>query len=93
MMFRNRRLRYASNFEVVSVAMTVVVIVLAAIIIPAAASTFVYAQNKNNTHPINYSNTTLPPIKGLNANTIIDAINDKIRSIYDGYNMTGKLGK
>jgi hypothetical protein len=92
MMFKNRRLRDASKFEVVSGTVIVVAIILAVIIIPAVATTFVYAQNKN-THPINYSNTTLPSIKGLNANTIIDAINDKIRSIYDGYNMTRKLGK
>jgi hypothetical protein len=93
MMFRNRRLRFASKFEVFSGTVIMVVIVLAVILIPATATTFVYAQNKNKTHPINYSNTTLPSIKGLNANTIIDAINDKIRSIYDGYNTTRKLDK
>ena len=53
----------------------------------AVATTIVYAQNQNATtiQQRNYSNTitAIPQIKGLNASTIIDAINSKIRSVYD----------
>jgi hypothetical protein len=42
-MFKNRRLRDASKFEVVSGTVIVVAIILAVIIIPAVATTFVYA--------------------------------------------------
>ena len=53
----------------------------------AVATTIVYAQNQNATtiQQRNYSNTitAIPQIKGLNASTIIDTINSKIRSVYD----------
>jgi hypothetical protein len=54
----------------------------------AAAATVVYAPSQNTTsiQQINYSNTntTIPQIKGLNSSIIINAINSKIRSVYEG---------
>ena len=60
---------------------TIAVVILVA---SEATATVVYAQNTTTIQAINYSNTTIPSIKGLNTNIIIDAINAEIRSVYDG---------
>jgi hypothetical protein len=65
-----------------------IAVVAIAIIIVASAVTVVYAQHqkKITTPQSNYSNITtrISNITGLNASIIINAINSKIRSIYDG---------
>ena len=54
---------------------------ITAIIVSAVPVT--YAQNKTTTPATNYTSITTPSIAGLNATTIINAINAKIKLIYD----------
>ena len=42
-----------------------------------------YAQNKTTTPATNYTSIMTPSIAGLNTTTIINAINAKIKLIYD----------
>jgi hypothetical protein len=62
-------------------------IAIATVTTSMTAITFVYAQNATTIQQTNYSNstTTQSPIKRLNPGIIIDAINNKIRSVYNGY--------
>lgn len=63
---------------------TIVNIVVAIVVASMAAIIIVYAQNTTTIQQTNYSNaTTISPIKRLNATIIIDAINAKIRSVYN----------
>jgi MFS superfamily sulfate permease-like transporter len=59
-------------------------IVIAVMVASMAAITMIYAQNTTTIQQTNYSNTTESPMKRLNPGVFIDAINNKIRSIYDG---------
>jgi hypothetical protein len=65
------------------------IIVIVNIVVGFAVASFtaisiVYAQNTTTLQQTNYSNTTIiSPIKRLNPSIIIDAINAKIRSVYN----------
>lgn len=57
---------------------------IAIVVASTAAIIIVYAQNSTTIQLTNYSNTTtISPIKLLNATIIIDAINAKIRLVYN----------
>ena len=64
---------------------TIVVNIIAAIVVASvAAISTAYAQNTTTIQQTNYNNTTtISPIKRLNPSIIIDAINTKIRSVYN----------
>jgi hypothetical protein len=64
---------------------TIIVNIVAAIVVASvAAMAIVYAKNTTTIQQTNYSNTTtLSPTKRLNPSIIIDAINAKIRSVYN----------
>ena len=68
------------------------VIVAIAMITTILVSTvpITYAQNIITKPVTNYTSITMPSIAGLNATTIINAINTKIKLIYDekSYNTT-----
>jgi hypothetical protein len=62
----------------------IVNMVTAILVTSVAAISIVYAPNTTTIQHTNYSKTTvISPIKRLNANIIIDAINTKIRSVYN----------
>ena len=62
-----------------------VILVAVALItaITVCAVPVTYAHNKTTTPATNYTSITTPSIAGLNATTIINAINAKIKLIYD----------
>jgi hypothetical protein len=71
---------------------TLVNIAIAVVVASVTAMNSVYAQNTTNTttnttttQQTNHSNPTsaTSPLKGLNTSVIVDAINAKIRSIYE----------
>ena len=69
---------------VITCATIVFSIIIAFIVASMAAPSLVYAQN-TALQGADYNNTTntMTPIKKLDASIIIDAINSKIRSVYD----------
>lgn len=59
-------------------------IVAGIVVASMVAMSIVYAQNTTTLQPINSSNTTtILSIKRLNPSIIINAVNDKIRSVYN----------
>jgi hypothetical protein len=67
-------------------------VIAAIVMITTLVSTvhITYAQNITPKPVTNYTSITMPSIAGLNATTIINAINAKIKLIYDekSYNTT-----
>jgi preprotein translocase subunit SecY len=72
--------------SVIFIIITTIVNIVVAILVESIVATItVHAQNATTIQQTNYRNTTtISPIKRLNASIIIDAINAKIRSVYDG---------
>ena len=72
--------------SVIFIIITTIVNIVVAILVESIAATItVHARNTTTIQQTNYRNTTtISPIKRLNASIIIDAINAKIRSVYDG---------